>query len=434
MNKRFNYIYIQSKFGEDIIKKTKFFKKLNYKNEFKFLNISSKSSLNINSIALKILFYIGSIKLIPFCDTYRHITINKNPFTWIKFTFGIILLTLFRIIVFKKFFLNLLLNLHNNILIKRYKFKNIIPKDANRIIIFTGLYSHKTYNLIKIAKLKGIKIILVVDNWDNISSKMPIIEHPDKIVFWGNEMKQVWNNANYLLPNNKTKVHVIGSYRYSMIIDELSMRKKVSKIDKKRFFSKIIKNYSSNKTALCISFFDSIRERNPSKILNQLDNIIENKFKNKIFIIYREHPLKKEKKINLGPYKNIFYDPAFHKKNKEINEFIFSKTIFFSDAVISQVSTVLLEIDLFNKRKIILDYGSPKKLFARMKTSQFLKYYFKKNRNSICSHESELEDKFTQFVEKILKKKPYYSQDNNYIFKNINFNDYLKKFRLTLKN
>ena len=104
MNKRFNYIYIQSKFGEDIIKKTKFFKKLNYKNEFKFLNISSKSSLNINSIALKILFYIGSIKLIPFCDTYRHITINKNPFTWIKFTFGIILLTLFRIIVFKNCF------------------------------------------------------------------------------------------------------------------------------------------------------------------------------------------------------------------------------------------------------------------------------------------------------------------------------------------
>ena len=143
---------------------------------------------------------------------------------------------------------------------------------------------------------------------------------------------------------------------------------------------------------------------------------------------------KNKKKIKLDRYKNIFNDPAFYKTNIDINEFIFSKTIFFSDGVISQVSTVLLEIDLLNKRKIILDYGHPKKLFARMKTAQFLKYYFKKHKKHICFDEFEFEKKFTLLIEKISKRKKYLSPDNKFIFRKVNSDDYLEKFRIALKS
>ena len=110
-----------------------------------------------------------------------------------------------------------------------------------------------------------------------------------------NKYKAVCRDC-YLLNNDKTKVYVIGSYRYSMIVDELSKKKKISEIEKKEFFSKTFKMYSSNKAPICISFFDSIRERDPQKILKQIDEIVENKFKDKVLIIYREHPLKKQKK------------------------------------------------------------------------------------------------------------------------------------------
>ena len=179
-------------------------------------------------------------------------------------------------------------------------------------LIISGIYSHKEFNLIKACKLKEIKTIFVIDNWDNISSKMPFIEHPDEIILWGNEMEEIWKDKSFIFSNDDTKVHILGSYRFAIMQDKIKNLSLENFKDKKiEYVFKTCKKVKDFKNLKVISYLDSIRERDSYLILSLIDDVIEKNFKNQFVIIFREHPLRKNK-TNIYNLKNIFKDPAFY--------------------------------------------------------------------------------------------------------------------------
>ena len=212
-----NYIFINSKFSSSIIKNSNFFKKININNNFSFLEENDENSdkFNYTNIYFSILTYLQSIEFIKFSDVYRHKVINSDPISWIKY-----ILSKFFLKFFKSSFTKFLLKAHEQKIIQN-NIKDLVPGDTNKIIIISGIYSHKEFNLIKACKFKGIKTIFVVDNWDNLSSKMPFIEHPNEIILWGKEMEEIWKDKSFIFSNDDTKVHILGSYRFAIMQDKI---------------------------------------------------------------------------------------------------------------------------------------------------------------------------------------------------------------------
>lgn len=434
-----NYIFINSKFSSSIIKKSNFFKKININNNFSFLeeNTENFDKFNYTNIYFKILTYMQTIELIKFSDMYRHRAINKNPSSWIKYIFA-----KFFLIFFKSSFSKFLLKVHEQKIIQN-KINDLIPSETNKIIIISGIYSHKEFNLIKACKFKGIKTIFVIDNWDNLSSKMPFIEHPDEIILWGNEMKEIWKDKSFIFPNDDTKVHILGSYRFSIIQDKIKNLSSENFKDKKiEYVSKTCKKIKDFKNLKVISYLNSIRERNSYLLLSLIDDVIEKNFKNQIVIIFREHPLC-ENRTNISNLKNIFKDPAFHnydfRHQSEINpsEFMISNTLLFSDAVISQITTALLEIDLLKKKKLIVNFGTPKKLFDRMKSAQYLKYYLKSNLSYLSMNRVKFKEDLKIFFNNILDRdlsQNYNDINYNHIYKKCSLDEYAQDFLYVVNN
>ena len=69
--------------------------------------------------------------------------------------------------------------------------------------------------LVKISKFLKSKILFLVDNWDNISSKTIFIEKPDAISVWGD---QTVKHANLIQKINKKKIFKLGSPKFDNYI------------------------------------------------------------------------------------------------------------------------------------------------------------------------------------------------------------------------
>lgn len=430
----YNYLFINSKFGSAIIKETGFFEMLNNNKNYKILEFNEKDlkSISTSSFVLRLLTYIQIINLIKYSDVYRHSIINNNPKSWFIFIVALFL----NKILSEKIIKNLI-KIHDKKLLKIIN-HNLIPDDAKSLIIISGIYAQREFNILRLCKNKKIKSYFVIDNWDNLSTKMPFIEHPDEIILWGDEMNEIWNSNSFIKNNKATKVHILGSYRYSLIEEEIiKLSKENFEKRKLEYFSKSVLNINDLKKLKIIVFADCIRDRDPNEILKILDQEIELNFKNKILIIFREHPLK-DKKINISKFKNIYSDPAFRNDNsinfdykENIKEFILSKTLIYSDAVISQLSTILIEIDLLKKKKLVLTHGSPQKQFERMRKGQYFKYYLKKNKPFICDNKFLLKDIFKNFCNEIInqnKDTSLQEVDYDYIYKKNTLKNYIDKF------
>lgn len=90
--------------------------------------------------------------------------------------------------------------------------KNIVKAEPQLILIFTGgaFTGVENVALSHAAKL-GLKSILVVDNWDNLSSKSIFWSSPTAIGVWGENMLA---NAREIHNMNSTIVRFVGSARF----------------------------------------------------------------------------------------------------------------------------------------------------------------------------------------------------------------------------
>ena len=58
---------------------------------------------------------------------------------------------------------------------------------------------------------KKIKLNFIIDNWDNLSSKMIFFEKPEKIFVWGEQTKKHAQNIHSI---SSERIFKIGSARY----------------------------------------------------------------------------------------------------------------------------------------------------------------------------------------------------------------------------
>ena len=194
----------------------------------------------------------------------------------------------------KKFFIKKI-SINEDLLLK---IREINP---DIILMPTNGYAPEIFDITKICKEKKIKYHLIIDNWDNLSSKMLLTEHPDKIYVWG---KQSEIHGEKIHEINKNKIVKFGCARY------------------KSFFEERNKQSQSPFNFRYILFTGSSWSWDEEATLDNIDKILNNNKNhfNNIKVVYRPHPFRQRKtKINKN-WQNIVFDPQLLEdeiKNKK---------------------------------------------------------------------------------------------------------------------
>jgi hypothetical protein len=228
-------------------------------------------------------------------------------------------------------------------------FENLVDEDNYDIILMpTNGYSSEVYDLLKLSKKKNLKLNFVIDNWDNLSSKMIFFEKPDKIFVWGEQTSKHAENIHKISQKNIFK---IGSARYENFFQNRD---------------KNLKNYFNHKYIL---FLGSSWSWDEEATLTYIDEIIENNKKifSNLKIIYRYHPFRQRKnKINPN-WKNIVIDPQLISTSQlkgrrwpDLN--YYPSLIKNCEFVVGGFTTMLLETTIFYKKYIGIGYDDDKSL------------------------------------------------------------------------
>ena len=259
--------------------------------------------------------------------------------------------------------------------------KQILQSNCESLLIPTNGYSAEIYDILKMSKKHKIKVNFLIDNWDNLSSKMIFFEEPNKIFVWG---QQTFLHANKIHNIPENKIFKIGSARYQ------------------NFFNQRNKNLKSNFTFKYILFLGSSWAWDEESTLDKIDKIIDNNpiIFNDTKVIYRYHPFR-QRKNKLNPkWKNIVVDPQLEystnlgKRNwPDIN--YYPSLIQNCEFAIGGFTTMLLETTIFYKKFIAIGYDDGKSLLNQknaLKHFEHLESVEKLPNLEICYNKDKLED------------------------------------------
>lgn len=228
----------------------------------------------------------------------------------------------------------------------KLKIDQLLP---NIIIIPSSGYSPEIYDLNLMNLKENLRYQVIVDNWDNLSSKMIFQKPPDKVYVWGEQTVLHANNIHEIPKDNIVK---IGCARY---LNYFAQRN-----------NNFLKNYFKYNYVL---FLGSSWSWNEEDTLEQLDIIIEKNikiFKN-LKIIYRPHPFRQRDTDFEKKYKNILYDPQIlelsqnNKKSWPDLEYYPSllKNCLFC---VGGLTSMLIESTIFYKKYIAIGYDDNQSL------------------------------------------------------------------------
>ncbi len=210
----------------------------------------------------------------------------------------------------------------------------ILPTKASDIYYF---------DLKKISDKHKIKLLFLVDNWDNVSAKS---------VMYNNCFYGVWGKQSYA---QVKKIHKISN-KNTFIIGTPRLE---------NFFrnrnTKLKRHYK-------FKYFLFLENTYPTEIiaLSHLDKIIsQNSIFKKYKIVYRPHPWRKGKfLINLNNFKNVIIDNQmkanFLKNNfsssSQPNLDYYPSLLKNSELIISGPTTMVLESLIFRKKVLLLGF------------------------------------------------------------------------------
>ena len=243
--------------------------------------------------------------------------------------------------------------------IKNFYEPNIVKNLDCLIIMHGGRISFEQDFLIWQSKLKSIKTIAIQENWDNLSSKTILYQHPDNFATWGEQSsKQLIRIHNF-----KGGVHEIGCIRLSSFHHYRNTQLEINQ-DKTQFLSQAY----PVKTLLIIGSGDGehdfIIAKECLRLIEYCKEFLTSEFK----LIYRPHPYSAQLEKNcenISKLRNVTIDrPTLseldnHRMNLMLN----------SNLVISLYSTMVLESCILNKPCVIPSFLNIKRNYA---TSDFL--------------------------------------------------------------
>lgn len=218
------------------------------------------------------------------------------------------------------------------------------------VLLPSSGYEGITFEIIKIAKEINIPTCMLVDNWDNLSSKTLFTYEPDYLVVWG---QQAVEEAREIHGIDETRVFPIGTPRFAEYI--------TAKRDK----PESPYNFKYALFAGCALPFDEL------SALKKIDELIENNNYD-LKIVYRPHPSRQKRKCldNFieNEFKNVILDQQardyynIDKKSKlsgkvePPNLNYYPKLLANMEFMICPLSTMLIEGLIFDKNVFILVY------------------------------------------------------------------------------
>ncbi len=410
-------------FKKELIKNKKI-KKIKNKTFFEITDLNKK----LGKITTRLFYYSNFSKSKSYkFRLKRHINwkilYNKNIFLilrYFEFIKGLISkkgllhliilpiasLKIFRNISYKLIFNNIEIPTSINDYLKKNKENKVI------MIIPTSGIDFITLALDKIkTNYKNVKDIILIDNWDNISSKGGFWHKPNALVTWGTQSS---NDARKIF-NLKSNLYEFGTPAYKNYF--INRYKKEKKIYNFRY----------------ILFSGPSLPFDDLNALKKIDQIIQkNSVLKDLKVIYRPHPVqqKRNSKNNFynETFKNIILDKDAKKfyKKKFTQSFVtplnyYPSLIKNSEFVIAPLTTLLIESLIFFKKILVLlhnddfHYETPRRTFESMehlkilRNREFLNYSYnfddleKALVNSYMTRNIKNKKKISNFLNKVIK-------------------------------
>lgn len=229
---------------------------------------------------------------------------------------------------------------------RKYIEKNSIKKLplADIYLVITSVSDYSTDVLLHSLKINQKNFIQVVENWDNLSSKLSVNFDPNKLIVWS---KQTRDHAVNIHGFNPQAIEILGSPRFPNL-------EKVNELKRLN---------STERSGLTVFYAGYFSACNNLKSVIDICQEVEKSFPNHdLKVIYRPHPINLQATLlEYEAYKpkNIYLDliasAGVNESNWPTYYDGFYDSMLNSDVIIGTPSTFLLEEIMFNK-PIILDY------------------------------------------------------------------------------
>ena len=255
--------------------------------------------------------------------------------------------------------------------------------------------AHDLFSLsvIEEAKKSNVPVLILIDNWDNLSSKSFFVRKPTYITSWGEQSKEF--AVKYQNFESK-RVFSIGSAKSQTLFE----------IKKKYSLSRF--NYDYILFVGSAWYFD---ELGIVSLLDKYVSEIKRNTSSDLKIIYRPHPVGHfvNQLSRLNTFENVILDPFVNLRNKidhiekwpELTDYaIMLKHAKF---IIGGLTSVIIESQIFNKKYLLLAHeekyspSNPKEMFLNYEHFRGIENF--KN-ISICDNLNQLRD----FMYLLIKK------------------------------
>jgi len=254
-------------------------------------------------------------------------------------------------------FLNLLMIIFFKL--KDFLEPNIMENLDCILIMHGGRISYEQDFLIWQAKVNSVTTISIQENWDNLSSKTILFQHPDYFATWGKQSSHHLKTIH----NYRGNTREIGSIRF---IDFHNFRNKFLSVNTTEH--EVSVNTSQSRRILIIGSGDGEHDLIITQEIIKLINLHKKLLNSKFNIIYRPHPYsaKIEKNcFDISKLNDVEIDiPSKNENDKHRLELVMQ-----SDLLVSLYSTMILESCILNKPCLIPSFLN---LNWKYSTSKFL--------------------------------------------------------------
>ena len=198
------------------------------------------------------------------------------------------------------------------------------------VLAYTSVRSFFVDDVVRDARRRGIPLVALTNNWDNLNTKS-FLEVPPYLGVWG-EQGFLIARLMYRIPAHR--IFVIGAPRF-----EIYRRRQPTR-DEARLALKLPMNRR------VILFCGAGVPFEEVSLLEELDKAIDKgQLPADLLVVYKPHPLrftrKSEKPFNPGSFKHIVLAPETERKLTDLD--LYPDLLASADALISPFSTMVME-------------------------------------------------------------------------------------------
>jgi hypothetical protein len=239
-------------------------------------------------------------------------------------------------------------------------------------IIPSSIVDAKTYELLRASSRLGIgKILLLIDNWDNLSSKSAFIKKPDYIGVMG---QQSIGFAVDIHEIDRGRVTLMGTPRFEVYKEYFRQRARLMATQVRPPIADPYILFAG-----CVAGFDEI---GALRMLSQALSEVRDRMPPNTKILYRPHPWgARERYLKIleeTPIEYVVIDPQIQEHSKVAGESFQPELSYYphllaeAEVVVCPLSTMVLEATIMRKQVLALTHEDQVSLFS---PNRMLYYY-----------------------------------------------------------